>query len=62
MRVGGGPIGLAYDGRRVDLYPSDTPRFMPQTTPVDLAVDLGRSRVTLPTLERTSNITLAPAG
>lgn len=46
---------------RIDLYPSDAPRFMPQTSPVDLAVDLGSSRVTLPTLEKVAPIALAPA-
>ncbi len=47
---------------RIDIYPSDVPRFMPQTTPVDLTVDLGRSRVLLPTLERVAPITLVQAG
>ena len=35
---------------RIDLYPADTPRFVPLREPFDLAVDLGASRVTLPVL------------
>lgn len=44
---------------RIDLYPSDVPRFMPQTTPGELTVDLGGSRITLPTLEKTQHVTLS---
>jgi hypothetical protein len=43
---------------RIDIYPSDVPRFMPPTTPVDLTVDLGASRATFPTLEDARSLTL----
>jgi predicted acyl esterase len=46
---------------RIDVTSADTPRFMPQTTPVDLTVDLGASRATLPTIDQAAPLVLTSA-
>ena len=49
------PIGYRFaKGHRIriDLAGADVPRFAPPTSPVDLTIDLGRSGVELPELDR----------